>query len=159
MLPILIREIVEKRKVADRGRDCWTILPSARLRPGIICVNISTFMGYRMKGFWGALIRHDRGHHAVADHHHGQSPQCCQNFADIAWVQHAFAGIRIAVCALIASVVWKLAFVKRKYLAQGHDRRARLRGGGNRCLAYRRSTSPSRSRCSERSSTEGGDPA
>ena len=31
------------------------------------------------------------------------------NFMEIAWVQHAFAGIRVAVCALIASSVLKLA--------------------------------------------------
>ena len=31
-----------------------------------------------------------------------------QNFMDIVWVQHAFAGIRVAVCALIAASVIKL---------------------------------------------------
>ena len=30
------------------------------------------------------------------------------NFMDIVWVQHAFAGIRVAVCALILSSVVKL---------------------------------------------------
>ena len=32
-----------------------------------------------------------------------------ENFMDILWVQHAFAGIRVAVCALIGSSVIKLA--------------------------------------------------
>ena len=32
-----------------------------------------------------------------------------ENFMDILWVQHAFAGIRVAVCALIVSSVIKLA--------------------------------------------------
>ena len=31
-----------------------------------------------------------------------------QNFASYPIVQHVFAGIRIAVCALIAAAVWKL---------------------------------------------------
>ena len=32
-----------------------------------------------------------------------------QNFMDIVWVQHAFAGVRVAVCALIVQSVFKMA--------------------------------------------------
>ena len=40
------------------------------------------------------------------------------NFADIPAVQHAFAGIRIAVCALITAAVIKLAKSNVKSLVQ-----------------------------------------
>ncbi|HPF88146.1 MAG TPA: chromate transporter [Candidatus Limiplasma sp.] len=107
ILPILIREIVEKRKwiTEDAMLDYFAV---SQCTPGIICVNISTFMGYRRKGFWGALSA-TLGVITPSMIIITVIAAVLTNFTDIIWVQHAFAGIRIAVSALIASTVWNLA--------------------------------------------------
>ncbi|MBN1778590.1 MAG: chromate transporter, partial [Clostridiales bacterium] len=53
VLPILMREIVQKRQwlSEDELLDYFAV---SQATPGVICVNISTFMGYRKKGFIGA---------------------------------------------------------------------------------------------------------
>jgi len=107
ILPILIREIVEKRKWISEEEmlDYFAVSQST---PGIICVNISTFMGYRRKGFWGAVVS-TLGVISPSWILITLIASVLQNFENILWVQHAFAGIRIAVSALIASTVWNLA--------------------------------------------------
>ena len=87
MLPILQREVVEKRHWAteDELMDYYAI---GQCTPGVIAVNTSTFIGYKTHGILGA---------------------CIQQFAHLAVVQHAFSGIRIAVCALVLQSVWKMA--------------------------------------------------
>ena len=54
MLPFLEKEIVEKG-LASREEllDDYAI---AQMTPGIIAVNISTFIGGKVAGFWGALF-------------------------------------------------------------------------------------------------------
>lgn len=107
ILPILIREIVEKRQwlSEDEMLDYFAV---SQCTPGIICVNVSTFMGYRRHGFWGALSA-TLGVITPSLIIITVVAAVLSNFADIPWVQHAFAGIRIAVSALIASTVWNLA--------------------------------------------------
>ena len=89
MLPILQREVVEKRGWAteDELMDYYAI---GQCTPGVIAVNTSTFIGYRLRGVPGAIT-------ATAG----------MVFPSV--VQHAFAGIRIAVCALVLQSVWKMA--------------------------------------------------
>ena len=94
MLPILQREVVENR--------------IGQCTPGVIAVNTSTFIGYKTHGILGGIA-------ATA----GMiTPSLIiitiiaafiQQFAHLAVVQHAFAGIRIAVCALVLQSVWKMA--------------------------------------------------
>ena len=54
MLPIIQREIVEKRGWAteEEVMDYYAI---GQCTPGIIAVNTSTFIGYREKEYWEAL--------------------------------------------------------------------------------------------------------
>ena len=107
VLPILIREIVQKRKWIGE-EELLDYFAVSQATPGVICVNISTFLGYHRKGFLGAVVATI----SVV------LPSLIiittiaavlTNFSDIVWVQHAFAGIRVAVSALIASAVWNLA--------------------------------------------------
>ena len=107
ILPILIREIVEKRKWLSEEEllDYFAVSQST---PGVVCVNISTFMGYRKKGFWGAAFA-TLGVISPSLILITLIASVLQSFESILWVQHAFAGIRIAVSALIASTVWNLA--------------------------------------------------
>ena len=107
MLPILQREIVDKRGWAteDELMDYYAI---GQCTPGVIAVNTSTFIGYKTHGLPGAVS-------ATA----GMiSPSLViiiiiaafiQQFAHLEIVQNAFAGIRIAVCALVLQSVWKMA--------------------------------------------------
>ena len=107
MLPILQRETVDKRGWAteDELMDYYAI---GQCTPGVIAVNTSTFIGYKTHGLPGAVA-------ATA----GMiSPSLViiiiiaafiQQFAHLEIVQNAFAGIRIAVCALVLQSVWKMA--------------------------------------------------
>ena len=107
MLPLLQREIVDKRGWAteDELMDYYAI---GQCTPGVIAVNTSTFIGYRQRGVPGAAC-------ATAGMIFPSLviiviiATCIQQFAHLAIVQHAFAGIRIAVCALVLQSVIKLA--------------------------------------------------
>jgi chromate transporter len=107
ILPILIREIVEKRQWISE-EEMLDYFAVSQCTPGIICVNVSTFMGYRRHGFWGALAA-TTGVILPSLIIITAIAAILSNFADIPLVKHAFAGIRIAVSALIASTVWNLA--------------------------------------------------
>ena len=132
VLPILIREIVEKKQwvTEEEMLDYFAISQST---PGVICVNISTFLGYRLKGLWGAVAA-TFGVILPSIVIITVVASVLSNFADIVWVQHAFAGIRIAVSALIASTVWNLLEKKRTHVAEGHHCRFFL--CHRRCFAF-----------------------
>ena len=107
MLPILQREVVEKRGWAteDELMDYYAI---GQCTPDVIAVNTSTFIGYRLRGVPGAIT-------ATAGMVFPSLviitiiAAFIQQFAHLAVVQHAFDGIRIAVCALVLQSVWKMA--------------------------------------------------
>lgn len=106
MLPMLQNEIVEKRNWATEEEllDYYAV---GQCTPGIIAVNTATFVGQKIKGFWGAVF-------ATAG---VVFPSLViiaiiagfiQSFSHLAWVQHAFAGIRVAVAVLVVNAVLKL---------------------------------------------------
>ena len=106
MLPILQREVVENKHWATEEElvDYYAI---GQCTPGLIAVNTATFVGQKLKGL------------SV-----GISATLCMvfpslviisilaglitNFADLAWVQNAFAGIRACVCVLIFNATVRL---------------------------------------------------
>lgn len=106
MLPILQREVVEKRGWATEEElmDYYAI---GQCTPGIIAVNTSTFIGYKLRGIIGGIVA---------------TLGCIfpslviitiiaafiQNFSEYAVVQHGLAGIRVCVCVLILNAVLKL---------------------------------------------------
>ncbi len=106
MLPILERELVDKRgwTTMDELRDYFSI---GQCTPGIIAMNVSTFIGEKRGGVKGA---------AVASAGFLTGPiliilaiaMFMQNFATLSVVQHAFAGIRVCVCVLILQAVLRL---------------------------------------------------
>jgi chromate transporter len=106
MLPMFIREIVDKRKWAtyEEMLDYYAI---AQCTPGVIAVNTATFVGYRRKGALGAAVA-TVGVVFPSLVIIVVIAASLSNFMEIAWIGHAFAGIRVAVCALIASTVIKL---------------------------------------------------
>lgn len=107
MLPILQREVVEKKKWATEEElmDYYAI---GQCTPGVIAVNTATFIGGRYKGIPGAIIA-TLGCVFPSIVIITIIAACLQNFAAIPVVGHALAGIRAGVCALVLDAVIKLA--------------------------------------------------
>ena len=106
MLPMLTREIVENHKWAseDELLDYFAI---SQCTPGVIAVNTATFIGQKLYGWAGAAWA------TVGV----ISPSviiimiiaaALSRFMTYPIVAHAFAGIRIAVCAMLIGVVLSL---------------------------------------------------
>ena len=55
MIPLIQRETVDKRKWVDDD-DILDIVAIAESTPGPIAINASTFVGYRVGGFFGAVV-------------------------------------------------------------------------------------------------------
>ena len=55
ILPIIIHEFCEKRKFVEESEIIDYFALSQSL-PGIIAANISMFIGYKLRGKWGAII-------------------------------------------------------------------------------------------------------
>jgi chromate transporter len=106
MIPVLEREIIGKKNwvTMDEVMDYYTI---AQITPGIIAVNTATFIGCRRKGPLGGIAA------TVSFLVPGILVMIIisvfiKRFAEYAVVRHAFAGIRIAACALIIDTLFKL---------------------------------------------------
>ena len=106
MLPLLERELVTKRgwTTMDELRDYFAI---GQCTPGVIALNVSTFVGQKRKGVAGAIA-------AMLGFLTGPIAiililaAFLRNFAELEAVQHAFAGIRVCVCVLIVQAVLRL---------------------------------------------------
>lgn len=122
MLPILERELVDKRgwTTMDDLRDYFSI---GQCTPGIIALNVSTFIGEKRARIPGALAA-TAGFLSAPIAIILVIAAFLTNFAELAVVQHAFAGIRVCVCVLIVQAVLRLwkrsvvdAFTLGLYLA------------------------------------------
>lgn len=106
MLPMLQREVVEKRSWATE-EELMNYYAIGQCTPGIIAVNTATFVGQKTAGILGGII-------ATLGVAFPSLVIICiitafiQNFAELAVVQNAFAGIRVCVCVLIFNAVLKL---------------------------------------------------
>ena len=114
MLPILEREIVDKRGWATKERmmDYFAIGQST---PGIIAVNVATFIGYERGGFFGSLLA-TLGVVTPSIIIISLIAMFLSGFADNAYVKKALAGVNIAVAALLAKVVWSFRSIIFKNL-------------------------------------------
>ena len=93
--------------------DMMNVTVIAESTPGPIAINCATFVGYRQKGFVGALV-------ATL----GMTlPSFCiiylismflDDFLDIAWIANAFEGIKIAVGLLILDAAFTMLKKTRK---------------------------------------------
>ena len=116
MLPMLERELVENKKWV-KTEEILDYYAVGQCTPGIIAVNTATFVGYKQSKVLGAIFA-TVGVVFPSVVIISVIAAVLSNFADIPAVQHAFAGIRIAVCALITSAVIKLAKSNVKNLVQ-----------------------------------------
>ena len=106
MLPILQREVVEKKGwVSDE--ELTDYFAVGQCTPGIIAVNTATFVGYKRRGVTGGIVA-TLGVALPSLVIITALAGVIDRFSDLAWVQHAFAGIRACVCVLIFNAVIKL---------------------------------------------------
>lgn len=107
MLPILEREVVTNHNwtTGEQMLDYYAI---GQCTPGVIAVNVATFIGHKKRGVIGAIVA-TLGIIFPSLLIILSLASVLQLFQDNPYVQKAFGGIRIAVCALIASTVIKLA--------------------------------------------------
>lgn len=106
MLPLLTQEVVQRYGWV-REEEVIDMYAVAQCAPGIIAVNTSVYVGYRIAGPGGALA-------ALL----GQitSPMCVitciamlfTHLMDSAAVGHVLAGIGAMVCALLINTVWTM---------------------------------------------------
>ena len=103
MLPMFEKELVERRGwiTNDELLDYFAI---SQCTPGVIAVNTATFVGGKRRGVLGGLFA-TLGVVFPSVVIITVIAFLVKNFADIEVVAHALAGIRIAVCALLASSV------------------------------------------------------
>ena len=106
MLPILQREVVENKGWATE-EELMDYFAIGQCTPGIIAVNTATFIGQKYKGTLGALCT-TIGVVFPSVVIISLLASVIETFSHLAWVQHAFGGIRICVCVLIANAVVKL---------------------------------------------------
>lgn len=106
MLPLLQREIVEKKKWATE-EEMLDYFAVGQCTPGVIAVNTATFVGFKEKKLSGAIFA-TLGVVSPSLVIITVIAALLSNFAHIAAVQNAFAGIRVAVCVLILNSIVKL---------------------------------------------------
>jgi len=106
MLPILQREIVEKKGWAT-DEELTDYFAIGQCTPGVIAFNTATFIGSKLKGIPGGVFT-TLGVVFPSIVIITLIAAFLSNFADIPVVQHALAGVNACVVALIASSVLKL---------------------------------------------------
>lgn len=107
MLPMLETEIVEKRNWATKD-EIMNYYAVGQCTPGIIAVNVATFIGYNQKGILGGIVS-TLGMVSPSLFIITFIAAFIHNFQDLAIVQHALNGLRVGVCAIVLNSVWKLA--------------------------------------------------
>ena len=103
MLPILEREVVKNHNwtTSEQMLDYYAI---GQCTPGIIAVNVSTFIGYKTRGILGAIVA-TFGMVFPSLVIITALASVLKIFQDNVYVKKAFAGIRVAVCALMVTAV------------------------------------------------------
>ena len=107
MLPFLERDIVEKRRWATT-EELMDYFALGQCTPGMIAVNVATFVGYKISGFWGAFCA-TLGIVTPSLIIITVIAAFLGGFSDSPLVIHGFAGIRACVCVLILDAVLTLS--------------------------------------------------
>ncbi|MBQ6698613.1 MAG: chromate transporter [Oscillospiraceae bacterium] len=106
MIPILEREFVTDRGWIT-GEDMLNYVAIGQSTPGVIAVNMATFIGYRRRGFWGALLA-TLGVITPSLIIITVIAAFISNFSEFVYVQKALAGINISVAVILVSAVWDI---------------------------------------------------
>ncbi len=106
MLPMLEKEVITERKWVDKDTllDYYAI---SQCTPGIIAINVSTFIGYSQAKTKGAIVS-TLGMISPSLVIILGIAMMLEPFMSHAIVQSAFQGIRIGVCALLFFSIYNL---------------------------------------------------
>lgn len=107
MLPMLKHELAEKKKwvTEEELLDYYAV---GQCTPGIIAVNVATFVGYKRKGIAGAIFS-TLGMVSPSLIIVSLIAVFLKQFMDSETVKHAVNGIKIVVCALMFNTVLTMA--------------------------------------------------
>lgn len=107
MIPLLQAELVKKKKWVNEEEimDYYSI---GQCTPGIIAVNVATFIGYNLKKIPGAIVA-TLGITAPSVIIILSLAKIIHLYVENTYVIHAFTGVRIVVIALILDVVLTMA--------------------------------------------------
>ncbi len=116
LLPLLQKEFCEKRNwlTNEEIADYYAI---GQCTPGAIAVNVSTFVGYKIKGVLGGIVA-TLGFVSPAFLIIALIASLLTNFADISFVKSAFTAIRVCVFVLVLNAIIKLAKTSIKDIPQ-----------------------------------------
>lgn len=107
MLPMLQREVIDTHHWVTE-QEVLDIYAIGQCTPGIIAVNTATMIGYRKRGILGAICA-TLGEVTPSLLLISILATVLLKVQDSLWVQRAFGGIRVAVCALITQSVLSLS--------------------------------------------------
>ncbi len=106
MLPLLQDEIVKKHRWAS-DEDLMNYFSIGQCTPGIIAINVATFIGYRHYGVFGAIAA-TTGIVLPSLLIIMLIAGFLQRYMHLEYLEQAFAGIRIGVTALIANILYDM---------------------------------------------------
>lgn len=106
MLPMIEREVVDKHKWAtmEEVMDYYAI---SQCTPGVIAVNVATFVGRKTKGILGGIVA-TIGVITPSVILISLISSLLQTFYENSFVKAAFQGIGVAVCAILVQAVLKI---------------------------------------------------
>ena len=107
MIPLIEKEVVENKKWIEK-QYFVDMLALAQSAPGVMAINTSIFVGYKIKGFWGAvsaalgtILPSFLAILIIASFY--------IDFKDNPVVEKIFKGMRPAVVALIITPLWNMS--------------------------------------------------
>ena len=106
MIALIENACVEKKHWITHD-EMMNITVAAESTPGPIAINCATYVGYKQKGFTGALIA-TVGMILPSFCIIFVISKCLDHFLEISWIAHAFQGIKIAVGILILDAAMKM---------------------------------------------------
>ena len=106
MLPMLEKEVVEKHKWA-KMEDLMDYFAISQCTPGVIAVNTATFVGHKEKGIVGSIVA-TLGVISPSIVIISVIALFLDMVSENPIVKHAFAGIGVAVCAILIQAVIKM---------------------------------------------------
>ena len=107
MIPIIESEVVDKHKWINRD-EFLDLIAIAQSCPGVFAINMSTFVGYKMRRISGAMAA-SLGTALPSFVILLLIAMCFHRFMDVGWIAAMFRGIRPAVVALIAVPTFNMA--------------------------------------------------
>lgn len=112
MIGLIEHSCVEKKRWLTQD-EMMNMTVIAESTPGPIAINCSTYIGYKQKGFAGALLA-TLGMILPSFCIIFAISRFLDHFLEIAWIAHAFQGIKIAVGILILDTAGKMLRRMRK---------------------------------------------